>query len=146
MKRKDKTFEHLWKLENKIFKKEDRSTKKDLKEIYDCRELLIINDYGYAVCSPLEENKKNKIVKEERKHYGKKDTTYIFSIGIVPEERGQGHGREMLKELIMFSTKPRIALDTTSEVMKKMCLEIGFKELSETYLVFEKRPSILTQK
>lgn len=137
-KKKDKRFEEIWQLERRIFDRDGRSTKKDLQEIYNCRELLIINDYGYAVGCPLEEAEKKEIPDEDKKNHGKKNTLYIFSIGIVPEARGKGMGKKMLNELISFSTKPRISLDTTSDAMKKLCLKLGFKQILNTYLVYKK--------
>lgn len=144
MGKKDKRFEEIWQLEMKIFDRFERSNKKDLKDIYDCRELLIINDYGYAIGSALEETEKKELPKEELKNFGKNNTTYVWSIGILPEHRGKGHGKEMLKGLINLSTKSRITLDTTNNDMKKMCHKLGFKQISETYFVYEKQPSILT--
>jgi len=136
-KKKDRTFEQIWQLEMKIFDRFERSAKKDLKEIYDCRDLLIINDFGYCIGSPLEEVEKKELPINE-KNFGKNNTTYIWSIGLIPEARGRGLGREMLHKIIMLSSKPRISLDTTSDAMKKLCLKTGFKQLSNTYFVYEK--------
>jgi len=133
--KKNRTFEQLWQLEQKIFKKDCRSIKKDLKWIYDCRELLIINDTGYGVGCPLEKADRKEI---PDKNYGKKNTMYIFSVGIIPEARGKGLGKDLLNKLIAYSPKSRISLDTTSDVMKKMCIEMGFKQITETYFLFIK--------
>lgn len=135
-KKKDKTFEEIWYLEQKIFDRRCRSTKKDLKDIYDCRELLIINDFGYAIGSPLEEVPKRQV---PDKNHGKNNTTYMWSIGIMPEFCGRGLGKDLINKIIIYSIKPRISLHTTSPIMKKLCIELGFKQITKTYFVFIKR-------
>lgn len=128
-------FNRIWELEQKIFSKGCRSTKKDLREMYDCRELLIINQFGYMIGSPLEETDKKEIPDD---NYGKKNTTYIWSFGIIPEACGKGLGKDLLYKSIAFSPKHRISLDTTNPDMKRLCIKLGFKQITDTYFVFYK--------
>ena len=138
-KKKDKTFEKIFEFEKRIFDCTHRCTKAELKRLYDFRELLLINDFGYVLAAPLETVRKCELPKEEYKHSGKKNTLYVYSIGLVPEARGRGLGKKMLNEVIENSTKPRISLNTKNKIMKQMCLDFGFKQLSETYFVLVKK-------
>jgi hypothetical protein len=128
-------FEQIWNLEKQIFTDELRSTKEDLKDIYDTREILIMSPNGYVIANPLED-----VPREEAPdvNWGKSNTLYIFSIGVIPQAKGMGLGKTMLQQVINDSKKPRIALDTTNEVMKQLSLKLGFKQITDTYFVFEK--------
>lgn len=128
-------FEQIWKLEQQIFTEELRSTKEDLKDIYDTREMLIISLEGYMIANPLEDVPRQEVPDI---NWGKNNTLYIYSVGVVPEAKGKGLGKSMLQQVIQDSKKPRIALDTTNEVMKILCLKLGFKQITETYFIFEK--------
>ena len=137
-KKKDKTFEKILEFERRIFDCTHRCTKAELKRLYDFRELLLINDFGYVLAAPLETVRKCELPKKEYKNYNKQTTSYIYSFGLIPEARGRGLGKKMLNETIEYSTKPRISLNTKNKIMKNICLELGFKQLSDTYFVFEK--------
>jgi len=122
-------------IENKCFKKKDQTFISTFKEmIDDINPYTLIardgkNPIGYFMCAPLEESGDD--LKDWDKNFGKKNTLYLFSIGVIPEYRGKGVGSEMLE--ILFEHIPtnysRITLHTKNRSFKRMCIRYGFRNI-----------------
>ena len=76
-KKKDKTFEKILEFERRIFDCTHRCTKAELKRLYDFRELLLINDFGYVLAAPLETVRKCELPKKEYKNYNNQQNTLL---------------------------------------------------------------------
>ena len=121
----------LLSIENKCFKKKDRTYVRIFKELIN--DILIVRDgrkaIGCFVCAALEESGDD--LKRWDKNYGKNNTLYIFSIGVIPEYRNAGIGRSMMYKIIRNASRDydRITLHTRDKGFYNMCIMLGFRNV-----------------
>jgi ribosomal protein S18 acetylase RimI-like enzyme len=121
-------------VERKCFRKEERTYPSWYRELINDAEpfVMVVRDgrkaIGCFVCAPLEESGKD-LKRWDKKNFGKKNTLYIISIGVIPEYRNAGVGRGMMHKLLQAAHRDydRVALHTRSEEFRGMAIRHGFR-------------------
>jgi len=86
---------------------------------------------GYYMAATLEDSSEKDEFKKIDKYYNKKNTLYLFSIGVKKEYQKLGVGKQMLEHLIKMASKKfkRLSFHTKNKNFRRMAFNYGFRVL-----------------
>lgn len=91
---------------------------------------------GYYMAATLEDSAESDEFKRIDRQFGKHNTLYLFSIGVLREYQNIGIGRVMMNDLLKVGGRKfrRISFHSKNKNFRRLAFKLGFRIITYTFL------------